>query len=201
MNLEQLKTFCLQVKPIRAAERELMKLTAFDGFAYATDGKIVIRVKGLTNVTPAALGEALGEWSEYHMTIARNAVKTSPQRWYRLTSPPVPRALVPCFGCNGSGQVECDACANQAACDACNGTGKRQPEVIYTLLGQRLLLQQLVRILPLPDLQLGPVPRSAISMGSGWMPQRFRFDGGEGAIMPCLPHAGAETHELQVEEV
>lgn len=158
ITLELLQSFC--AGDIRPA---IMKpWTLPDGFTYATDGRIAIKVPALLAVpaNPAAPQRMYDKGFLYEQEFGPLPV---------LPEPLVKR----CETCEGTGMYECGACT----CEDCEGAGDIL-EYISIQVGTRLLSDVYLRkiaLLPNPIIGLTGDARSAV---------RFKFDGGEGVLMP-----------------
>jgi hypothetical protein len=87
---------------------------------------------------------------------------------------------VACYACHGSGKTHYDCASCHCACGFCSGTGKIVG-IDYKLVEIEVAFyspKYISWLQSLPGLELDRIP-------PGVKPLRFRFDGGEGLLMPC----------------
>ena len=162
-----LEIFCHPDRP------ELVRPFSIDTWTYATNGHVLVRVPRRDDVAE----------NETAPNVARMFPDDAPKARYK----PAPKFEIPerfdreeeCFGCGGTGKAHHHWCPDcQCVCDRCNGTGKAT-ELVTVKIGRASFNSKYVSWLQqLPNLELDRVPR-------GFKPMRFRFDGGEGLLMPC----------------
>lgn len=150
-----------------------------DGFRCATDGRIVIRIPTLGE--PDTQGER--PYPPTDDVVVPPPPGTTLNLWMQDAAlPPADRE---CRLCRGRGQ--CPTCAQ--GCPDCEGSGRVTNGEAPVLLGQntyiRLRHWKLLNVLPgiawyAPPLALG---REG-AFYSSRKPIYFRFDGGDGAVMP-----------------
>jgi hypothetical protein len=147
-------------------------------FTYATDGRLMVRVPRRAEVPE---------------------VDTAPQAERVFPKPPAtafrpaakvelpPPTSVECEICEGRGmQHDCPDCTCE--CEPCDGTGKisSDVEVSLSIGGVPFGLRYVRPIMALPSLEI------AVPVNGGKSPLEFRFDGGDGIIMPrtepCATH-------------
>lgn len=164
-------------------------------FTYATNGHLLIKVPHLHDV-PAMI---------HPIRIDNGWPTEQPEQWFDIPicEAPAPVVCPKCKGkkpekgkcpeCRGNGIVEfknryntyeaecasCDGTGTESVCSNCDGTGT--VEVIEGLpIGCSGFSKKYLALLAtLPNCKIGPVTQC----GPAW----FRFDGGEGAIMPVRP--------------
>lgn len=147
-------------------------------FTYASDGVVIVRVARLADVAeistaPAAeslpFADANAAFTKAPTTIELPAVKE-----------------LECECCSGRGsQHDCPQCTCE--CEECGGHGQVLETVTVGIGPANFSAKHLKRILVLPNLQLGPLSFSD--------PVPFRFDGGDGLIMPVR---GKHRHHVDV---
>jgi hypothetical protein len=189
--LEILKEFC------SAEESRPTLHTPFSRgeCSYSTDGRIIIRVPRLDSV-PERSGAPLAEklWSKARIDILKL------KGWVEMPELPELQFNL-CDDCFGSGMCEacpeceiigsksvdgvCVECENknfhnceQFRCEACNGSGKHPVAKRVTLGNTDLNLIYLRKINRLKGLLFSP------TMPSPNDPVPFKFDGGDGLLMP-----------------
>ncbi len=136
-----------------------------DGATWATDGRVIVRVAEI-ELPPPAEGLKIPNVAEVWKQFQTDAQFS--------TMPELPAPFMkPCTDCEGSG--ECPHC--DRVCLECGGSGTyaaQQP----TMVGARQLDARFLRkIAALPN------PSLAIA-GEKIEPLSFKFDGGEGLLMP-----------------
>lgn len=191
--MEYLKPFCSQDN-----ERISTPWTA-DGYTYATDGVIAVRVPaidGVPNNNEAPDMQRLlwdhgtiSDWRdlpEYDITAARPCKQCKGSGKSRV-----------CYECDGDGELELDSghnlydveCAtchgdgvlpaiddNGKPCARCDGTGKDL--VTPVPWGEGAISMKMLQ-------RIGNLPGAKMSQaGGGTQTFRFKFDGGEGLVMP-----------------
>lgn len=155
-------------------------------FTYATNGHIIVRV-------PKVDGVPLAESAPNPSNIFKDFPASD--RFTALPPLNLPKAegpeTVDCSECDGRGKEhECPDC--DCECEACDGSGKevREKRVSTELAGVILQLRYVRQIAALPHVEIAP------HLAINGKPVFFRFEGGDGALMPM--RAGYETH-VQVE--
>lgn len=194
MTLDELKSWC-------SRERETLKQPwSENGFSYASDGRILIRVATMSGVQPRP--------------DAPKAEKLWPDFW-KLQSEfiPLPGTLPepefePCKDCNGQGRIrkcpecegtgeaECPTCGHETECEYCDdgllpvsddspicedcgGSGKIEKIVAMEIFARNFNSVYLRGIAPLPGLKVAVNPSAGEECGI----LLFTFDGGEGCLM------------------
>lgn len=189
---ELLRSFCSR-DPSRFILMD--PFTLADGWTYATDGMVVIRVKGFEfkpgkDVTPPRV-DKLQEWSSVPRTVVVDLPELPPPQRVACAECSGTGKLEFCRECNGRGVLECDmghehectGCNGKTApkpdakCFECDGTGRVEAPAVPVRVGRMLLADVYLRKLAaLPGLQLfdnGGTPSGAY----------FMFEGGEGIVM------------------
>lgn len=146
---------------------QLTKPWSRDGYTWATDGRVLLRIPGVhAEPNPEAPNaEKLGTF-----------FSTGPE----ITMPKIPfLETKPCAWCKGRGRVcTCDFCDNKACiCDGCDGTGKIEKAVSVPVGAGRFSNHYLAKIATLPGLRLFP------SSDDPTAAMFFIFDGGCGYLM------------------
>lgn len=171
-----------------------------DGYTYATNGHVVIRVPEVDGISQSQEAPSLKPVLKYF--------DIDPDIWYPLKKVKMPKPDV-CGSCNGRGRdVACPECEGigivswdgtyhtyKDTCKLCEGRGA--VEICPECYGEEKTPSQIpvkiggVWFYP-PTLApcLEFLPNCAIGIIGGMEdPQRLRFDGGDGLIMPCR-HGG-----------
>lgn len=192
-----LKLFCASENDIRSY---LAKPMEIDGFLYATNGHIAIRVKGKAEEyieVPASTSEQLikifANCEEYKY---RALPEISEPKKYDCGICKGTGKVTICDECAGEGyvdlgnnynayEVECRSCmgngcgaGGEKACEYCDGDGYKYKRDGYAQIGNTGLNYkyfQLIKSLPSPEICLDIEKHKFIP---------FRFDGGYGALMP-----------------
>jgi hypothetical protein len=174
-----LKLFCGPNDPKHPFLEEPFSAGAW---TYATDGHIAVRVSRLEDVAensavPAGVLEGTSRLFEQ---TRKPRYKQAPE--FELQEPFEWKEELECHRCRGTGKFhirECPDC--NCKCFECDGTGIfTVPNVRTTSIGKALYRSKYISLMrSLPQLELGRPHRSK--------PLPFRFDGGEGLLMPCRP--------------
>jgi len=186
MNLELLQTFC-QDDP----ERCLGKPWTKDGFTYAGDGFILLRVPAIPE-DPGGRGTAVDK-------LYAQAGPIPEDGWLDLPAIPEPPACSKCKGdpavnrecpeCDGYGEVDlsnayseytcdCKTCGGSGeieGCSKCHGTGVEAEAEPLQVGSRRFKLAILRMVATLPKAQIAPTDNSI-----NWV----RFEGGDALVMP-----------------
>jgi hypothetical protein len=186
MNIELLQTFCHN-----DPELSLAKPWTKDGFTYASNGSILVRVPALPEdpggrgVGPNALYDHAGPIPE--------------DGWIDVPGLPEPAICLSCKGnpgvsstcpeCDGDGEVElsnvyshytcdcktCDGSGEVEGCSKCHGSGMAK-EMTFIQIGSRRYKVAVIRMITtLPKAQIAPTNENIT-----WV----RFDGGDALVMP-----------------
>lgn len=143
-----------------------------DGFTYATNGHIMVRVTLRPDVPDVD--------KKFNQNKPLEGVETATFFRPAFDLPPAPTETGPCKTCDGRGwDHDCPDC--QCVCQVCKGQGDANPElIISTTLGrQNFALNYVRQVLSLPNVEIAALP--AKDKGHTLL---FRFDGGVGALMP-----------------
>jgi hypothetical protein len=132
-----------------------------EGFTYATDGFICIRVPALPEVTRTDGPVAENTFQSLDMLSEADAIPLS------AIAIPEPK---PCETCDGGNRKEVDV-----DCEECDGAGISQEMQLVRIGDVGYQAALLRRLLTLPNVRITPDYPG---------PGRIFFDGGEGAIMP-----------------
>lgn len=178
-----MKKFCAKEKE---ATRDLSNPIVFDGFLYASNGEIIVRIPGCGK-------NSLNDYGpKFESIFERNPRENFKPLVKKL---PAARKCIECEGageidqcleCNGSGSFMrgthsycCQNCNNgeikKFICNGCNGSGE---DTVFSVKieGVALQLTYLRMIIDLPNIQ--------IAFGTKESAARFAFDGGQGLLMP-----------------
>lgn len=156
MNLNELKTFCSDWRPLLEEPWSDM------GFSFASDGMILVRIPEIAGATS----------HQNNLSKLWNYLVASPRM---VSLPPLleVKAKLECDICRGSGISKC-------SCSHCQGHECEcmEKSANFMIIGtRRLRLDLLSKIAALPNLK--------IQMDGGEeSPAKFTFDGGDGLIMP-----------------
>lgn len=192
---EQLQAFCSQDET-RAV---LAEPWTHDGYTYATDGRMVVRVLALPGCQS---GE---DWPNGYPQAPWGLMATCPQSTDWQPMPPIPpapdavcsqchaEAAAVCPACKGDGEVkwtfdfcgtehtrmdECPVCdGEERICNRCWGDG-REPDLARVQVGRLVFQARYLR----PFTQFTNLE---IALCGEREPARVRFDGGDGLVMPC----------------
>jgi hypothetical protein len=146
-------------------------------WTYATNGHVAVRVNRRDDIAenPAA-PDAEKLFSLQFIKKGRRCYAPAPK--LQLSEPFEWIDEIECRGCGGSGKKhDCPNC--QCDCSFCDGTGKQAlPQFQQVALGHaHYKAKYLYWLQTLPGLELGPTQKRK--------PLSFRFEGGEGLLMPC----------------
>lgn len=192
LNLEAIQEFCSC-----NIEGRLGKPWTKDGFTYASDGFVLLRVPAL-EVDPGGNGVACAQLYE-------KAGPMPESGWADF--PPLPEPIIcpkcengekhpPCEECDGTGEVtlsnsystyneiecaSCDGSGEGEECPECCGHGFIEPEQHALINGVAFKVYQLRRLAALPGSKIAPVKGQI-----NWV----RFDGGDALIMPIVSGNG-----------
>lgn len=149
----------------------LMKPFSRDGFTWATDGHILVRVQLRPEIpdvdkkfSPQAVLAGIDDLKFCHPS---------------FELPSAPTGIGQCDACEGRGHMHaCPDC--ECECEACGGSGEMNPErQMSTSIGLKIFSLYYARqMLSLPDVEI------AWPIEADEKPLLFRFDGGAGALMP-----------------
>lgn len=169
MTLEDLKPFCSTDE----MRENLMNPWTRDGFTWATDGRVMIRVPAMDDVPE-------NKSAPDTKTIWIFDKSTDPD-FRELPQIPLNQELEcpMCEGENPSGKFQCKSCGcKEVVCEKCGGTG-RTTSSISVPLGNRLANNlYLIKLAKLPGVKIDFRDRE-----NDMLPFAFIFDGGEGILM------------------
>lgn len=193
MTKEDLKKFCVD-DPYRG---NISKLWSFGVHSYATDGSVLIQVPRLDDV----------EENPTAPDVTSLLLTPKPTTYFPVKDLVLPGLKwcseckgqgrnVDCPECHGDGEVEletdynsysceCKTCYGRAKvdkCEECEGMGKVEDKSPVDV-GNAAFQPRLLRLLQsLPDCEIGPTGPQP--------PAWFKFDGGDGLIMPMRKRQG-----------
>lgn len=163
----------------------LMKPFSRDGFTWATNGHILVRVRARPDVPD--MDQKLGLEKQFGGYDTATFFKPN------LKLPPAPAEFGDCPACSARGYVhDCPHCGCE--CPKCEGRGNLDLErITSTTIAPKLYALNYIRqILSLPDVEIARVEAEPLLA-----PLFFRFTGGIGALMPLrdkfLAHVDIET--------
>jgi len=194
MNIEQLEKFC---DPFGG--RDITKSPFnYGGYTWATNGKVLLRVPLIAGVR-AEDYKIVANLFGSGMEGGGIALPAIPTPLWRSCPDCGGKGFIQerkCPNCQGEGEHECQTCGHSADCDRCKSTGyipdataakelcldcggTGQNETLTTSeVGIGLFQNRYLRLLSdLPGLEFQPHGDVA--------PGRFRWEGGEGMIMPA----------------
>jgi hypothetical protein len=153
------------------------------GWLYATDGHVCVRAQGVD--LPVGFGEVapkgMSQWPHPEKSVLdglpRFFERETPA-FRRVVNMPKQNPKVVCEGCMGEGGFQCEACDHPNECPACGGDGYNVEDIWLDLGGVLMSLNLLSRIAHFPNLEI------SLDAENPLKGQRFRFDGGEGVIIP-----------------
>lgn len=152
-----------------------------DGFTWATNGAVLIRVAEMEEFSPIARDKP---FNVSKPLAGIDEAKFVAARW---VLPPFDSSLsAQCKVCDGRGVLhDCPEC--DCLCEPCAGTGEVDPErrISVQVLGRPFTLCNIRKIATLPGLEIS-------DNGGGEKPLLYKFDGGAGGIMPITQPF--ETH-------
>jgi hypothetical protein len=149
--------------------------SSLGNFTYATNGHIIIRVKRLSNVP---------ENSSFPDTERLFAANYRDSEFRPMVSGTLPPLIIDeaetCDACDGTGfQHRCPDC--QCECSGCGGAGKVRTtsdnDTSVSINGAVFDIRYVRMLQSLPGTLIESLPRKEEAMS-------FRFDGGEGMLMP-----------------
>ncbi|BEV44809.1 hypothetical protein [Afipia carboxidovorans] len=157
-------------------------------YTYATDRAVIVRVPKVDGVAQLDSVVAIDADRPFKHFSDQSFAPLPKLNLPPLSGPKV----VACTECDGRGtEHDCPDC--NCVCDACDGTGKEEVEtkISTSLGGATLQLKYVHLIASLPRVEIST--QLAASLNG---PVFFRFDGGEGALMPMT--RPCENH-IQIE--
>lgn len=150
-----------------------------EGYTYATDGRIIIRVHQVLPDLPERLSQPPKN-IRVHFTFPDPAATVVPVDWTSLCQEPEP---LTCSVCKGIGRDQCRHCDNEIECQKCDGSGKVLSAVVPVKIGEKFFDPMYLRkISRLPNIRLLNWESPGFETGKG--PSGFIFDGGDGILMP-----------------
>ena len=193
MTTDQLEKFC---DPLEG--RDITKSPFnYGGYTWATNGRIMVRVPLIAGARDADYKAAADMFGD-GMVGTGIALPTIP--------PPVLEPCLECGGkgfyqerkcpnCHGEGEIECATCGHESDCDRCKSTGyipdltaPKEPCEDCGGTGQKeTLVSSEVGITHFRNRYLrliADLPGFEFQAHALDMPGRFRWDGGEGMLMP-----------------
>lgn len=159
---------------------------------YATDGHICVRAQRVK--VPDGFGKeppkGMSAWPNPEKSVTDGLTRffeTEPTGFRRVVHVPRQNPQVECDACMGEGGFQCEACDHPNECRACGGDGFNIEDIYLDLGGVCMSTNLLHRILHFHYLEIALNPSEPLKG------QRFRFQGGEGIIMP-LKRVEDETY-------
>lgn len=158
---------------------------------YATDGKVCVRAQGVA--LPEGFGkqppEGMSQWPEPDVDVCRRLeaiFEGAPPAYRRVLNLPNQNPELQCEYCMGDAGFACEACDHENECSICDGVGKRRKDIYIDAGGVCFSLNSLFRVCGLPRFEICLNPTDPLGH------QRFRWDGGEGLVMPLKRQPGME---------
>ncbi len=136
-------------------------------YSYASNGHIIIRISRLSDVD---------EKDTAPKGVDKMFPAVAPAEWFDVTAMDLPEIeTVDCRECNGDIPVhDCPDCA--CTCEYCNGTGKIENPKPFKVGVASFQPKYLQLLKTLPGCSLGPTREDYAA--------HFKFDGGDGLLMP-----------------
>ena len=143
-------------------------------YSYASNGHLIVRVPRMVDIAESDVAPKVAGMFDKHMV--------EPPEWFALSDIELPEMeIVDCATCEGGEESVHDCPDCSCICEDCNDTGKVE-EIIRVKVGMALYqLKYLLMLKGLPNCKLGPTGE--------WTPAPFRFDGGDGLLMPMRSFA------------
>lgn len=169
----------------------------FNGWRYATDGRIAVRIRALGEPDDAEIkmpaaeevftGEGRADWTPWPTDGFADDLATCPKCKGRGVM-----NASECQKCNGAGNRECEEChhvdqckscwgrgyVGGAKCTECDGTAQTTQRLYQDIGPARFKLVHVDKILALPNLRYSPA-----SLAHKNRSVEFVFDGGEGRLI------------------
>lgn len=193
MKYKDLKAFCAK----DFSRASIMVPILVGDWLYATDGHICIRAKGIE--LPEGFGtgpvDGFDSWPEPSQSVLDGLTRffqEEPRGLKRILSFPKLNPRIECKVREGHGAFPCEACDHENDCPGCWGEGYNQEEIRLDLGGVFMSGNLLGRILHFPELEIELRPWDRLKG------QRFRFNGGEGIIMPLKQDLETEYLKLDL---
>lgn len=158
----------------------------FDGWRYATEGKILVREPAPGEPSAGDI-RAFGS-NEGKRPRAHEFFDTFPPDGFIQDWPAVEYGEEPCEACGGKEKCRCSRCGAQHECQECNGRGR---ELKDTMIAGRLFAGWAVARIGLLDrvkFRTAGRPDEALA---------FIADGGrQGLVMPIVPHVPGQRRTI-----
>lgn len=171
----------------------LLKPFSMGEFSYATNGHIEIRQPRREDIP-----EMDEKAPKFDASAPFAGIESAVFSRIEADLPPPPETTGPCKLCDGRGyEHDCPSC--DCVCEPCHGSGEMDPErFISTSIGGVFFVLSYVRqMLELPGVEISNTAVLSIKHKKS-RPLLFRFDGGEGALMPRMKQL--EDH-IEIERV
>lgn len=141
-----------------------------DGFTWASDGRIAIRVPHVMDYPESKTPSVSAVFNQFFIEDEKGELK--------VELPEITETEEDCRDCSGTGKAhKCPSC--DCDCDVCDGDGKQSRKVSATILIGDVIFDafyiKLISSLPGLKFSAKPTKDKAAS---------FMFDGGEGILMP-----------------
>lgn len=168
MNFQEIQKFCSK-DPTRMTLSQPFQI---DEWVYATDGYLAIRIPASSILDQIAQID-----NESYIKTLRDFFSSDPVLKSILAFPEKPEEKE-CALCQGEGIDTYGHCGHQAECTSCDGSGQALDDYQVDVGGILFSADVFSRIRGLPNIAIEVNPSHPLK------PHRFRFDGGEGVIMP-----------------
>lgn len=192
MDIKELKSFC-------DSDRHAMKQPfSIGNYTYATDGHICIRVKRLNEINEneyAPNPNKILVWDHNKIEKWFDLPKYNLDDFSYCSACQGTGKATECEECEGAGEIECESCSHKSDCNSCDGSGGYPggDNICYSCKGTKKDTkykgvewrgkETLIAIKYL--IMLGDLKECKISdKGVHSDAIRFKFDGGEGLLMP-----------------
>ena len=135
-------------------------------FSYASDGSILIRVCRLPDILENKLVQSVVNAQKISGFLNKDV-----DMWFRV--PDITPGKMVCEDCEGTGKRD------YVDCEECGGNGYVDEEIVVKIEGVFFNNKYLRMLLTLPDVKMALVDKTGA-------PAKFRFDGGDGLVMPMF---------------
>lgn len=161
-------------------------------FTYASNGAIAVRVP--RHAAPLAAEGQLE--AALHLERLFGGTEDAELKPFKITLP-APKAPGECDSCDGTGHAHPDCPDCECACNDCDGNGFFEESRRIRINRSIDLDEKLLRLM----LELGQVAIACtdLAVHHGLCPIRFRFEGGDGLIMPKFANSVLGEDVIEVE--
>lgn len=191
MNIEDLQKYCAD----DTSRTEITKPFTRGEYTYATNGHILIRVPRLPEVTNTSSVD-IGRLS-FNGEVYFPIPDVDPPKYIPCKECGGSGVIKTCPECDGEGEVVFDNCYNEYSCECktCDGTGKlpsdnKNNEKCNRCSGTGKVIERENVIVAGRKYDkeyiamLRDLPNCVLAHANGLTPGHFKFDGGDGLLMP-----------------